>query len=137
MQYCGPNWKETKTCFHCTHSEYDPGCPSSYYDPGYPPFAECILEDKELDNMIDKWSEDHPNSEYENVAEECPYFDPILLKECAHCHKLLGVPQWSHKFWASTPFNVLPVCSEICKYELEDKAQAEFESMIGGQVDDE
>ena len=131
--YHGPNFRETKTCFHCKNGNYCPGVYPTFDDPGEPESIKCtipsVMDDEQL---YYDWLDAHRHLEYFDLADECSGFDPIIIEECANCRKTINSEQWQHKLWVASIWDTVPVCSEKCKSELEKKIQDDLDKHCCG-----
>lgn len=95
---------DRKSCYNCKNAYVTSGYGGSYLNP-----AECNCQDVPNYVLVQ-----------DNPANECGWYDPVLIEKCAECGNAMNVPEYLWDIWAVTIENI-PVCSHLCKAWAEAK----------------
>jgi hypothetical protein len=121
-----------KTCFNCKNAHVNGGYAATRDDPGEAAYAECkivMVGGKILNQSLFDLGEANEWNE-EVMPRLCYFYDPVLIKKCGHCGKVINSPEYSHQFYATDAVaygEPVPVCSSECKTAYEEKAERKAE----------
>lgn len=112
-----------KSCFTCRNAIIYHGHNGGLYEPP----ESTHMEECRAENMTKEAEEKCENIDWDE--EKCPNicgcYNPVIIDSCTNCKKTINTPLFEHK-WFANLYESLPVCSENCKKDLENKFQKEI-----------
>jgi hypothetical protein len=123
-----------KSCWNCRNSSKDPGYGASFYDPGEPPMTECMIllfgnYPSEILKVIMDFEEAYGHGkDFEEDANDCPFYEPLLVERCDYCGKPSDLPL------TEAPTDCLMERMFYCSTTCQDASKKNFEEFCQDQV---